>query len=75
MAYPDLWRCKRCGTMPEISMVGKNIVIRCTKCNSEKVDIRGDKIDLVAREWNKRNAPPKPGLLDGIRKLFQKKSE
>jgi hypothetical protein len=73
MAYPHLWHCKRCGSTPEISMVGKNILVRCTTCNSDKIDIRGDKIDVVAREWNKRNDPGKIGLIATIKKLFRKK--
>jgi hypothetical protein len=75
MAYTDLWRCKKCGSMPEIIMRGKNFLIRCNTCNSDKVNVYANNIDQCVREWNKRNDPSKVGLIERIRNLFRKKSE
>ena len=72
MAYTDLWRCKRCGTMPEIVMQGKNFLVRCNQCASEKVNVYANNIDQVVREWNKRNDPNKRGLFALLRKLFRR---
>ena len=73
MSYTDLWHCKRCGTMPEIVMQGKNFLVRCNNCASEKVNVYADNIDQVVREWNKRNDPHKRGLFKWLRGLFRRK--
>ena len=75
MAYTDLWRCKICGTMPEIVMQGKNFLVRCNQCASEKVNVHANNIDQVVREWNKRNDPNNIGLIERIRRLFKKKPD
>jgi uncharacterized protein with PIN domain len=72
MGYTDLWRCKKCGSMPEIIMQGKNFLVRCSQCNDEKVNVYANNIDQVVREWNKRNDPSRIGLWASIRKLFKR---
>ena len=72
MGYTDLWRCKRCGSMPEIIMQGKNFLVRCNTCNDEKINVYANNIDEVVRTWNKRNNPGNIGLWERIRKLFKK---
>ena len=68
MGYTDLWRCKRCGNMPEITMLGKNFYVRCNTCNSEKVNVYANNIDEVVAIWNRANAPRPLGLLGRIRR-------
>jgi hypothetical protein len=75
MGYTDLWKCKVCGTLPEIQMTGKNFVVKCTTCNTEKTTIRGSSLDEVVNLWNKRNKPPAPSLFSKIRGLFKKDEE
>lgn len=75
MAYTDLWRCKKCGSMPEIIMRGKNFLVRCNTCNNEKINVYANNIDEVVRTWNKRNDPSNVGLIERIRGLFKKKEE
>jgi hypothetical protein len=72
MSYTDLWRCKRCGTMPEIVMQGKNFLIRCNTCNSDKVNVYSDKIDEAVRNWNRWNDPNRRGLIERLRGLFRR---
>jgi uncharacterized Zn finger protein len=73
MSYTDLWHCKQCGTMPEIVMQGKNFLVRCNTCDSEKVNVYADNIDQVVREWNQRNDPNKRSLFEWLRGLFRRK--
>jgi rubrerythrin len=70
MGYTDLWRCKRCGTMPEIVMLGKNFLVKCPTCNSEKVNVYADNIDEVVADWNHANNPHRRTLLDRVRHWF-----
>ena len=70
MGYTDLWRCKRCGSMPEIVMLGKNFFVKCNTCNSKKVDVYANNIDEAVSVWNKANKPSSPGLFDRIRSWF-----
>ena len=42
MAYPDLWRSKQCGSMPEIVMMWKSFLIDCQTSNSDKVNVYAD---------------------------------
>ncbi|MEI9896367.1 MAG: hypothetical protein WDN28_21515 [Chthoniobacter sp.] len=70
MGYTDLWRCKICGSMPEIIMQGKNFLVRCNTCHSEKVNVYANNIDQVVREWNRANDPQRIGLWRRLRKLF-----
>ncbi|MEP6669567.1 MAG: hypothetical protein ABJF10_10470 [Chthoniobacter sp.] len=72
MGYTDLWRCKNCGSMPEIIMQGKNFLVRCNTCNSEKVNVYANNIDEVVREWNKANNPNRFALWSSLRKLFRR---
>jgi len=72
MAYTDLWRCKRCGTKAEIVMLGKNFLIRCNTCDSEKVNVYATNIDDAVREWNGRNDPNRRGLFERLRGLFHR---
>ena len=72
MGYTDLWRCKRCGSMPEIVMLGKNFLVRCNTCNSEKVNVYSNMIDDVVATWNKANNPHKRTLGDVIKGLFKR---
>ncbi len=67
MGYTDLWHCKRCGTMPEILMLGKNFIVRCSTCNSEKVNVYADNIDEVVSRWNRANDPRRRSFLERIR--------
>ncbi len=70
MAYTDLWRCKICGSMPEIVMQGKNFLVRCNLCHSDKVNVYANNIDEVVRDWNKRNDPTRCGLVTRLRGWF-----
>lgn len=70
MAYTDLWRCKRCGSMPEIVMMGKNFLVRCQTCNSEKVNVYANNIDEVVTGWNRANDPNRRTLWQRLRGLF-----
>jgi hypothetical protein len=73
MAYTDLWRCKQCGNMPEILMRGKNFIVRCNTCNSDKTNVYANNIDEVVRDWNKRNDPNRRGIFERLRRLFRRK--
>jgi len=72
MAYTDLWHCKQCGSMPEIVMLGKNFLVRCKNCKSEKATVYANNIDEVVKEWNRRNNPAKRGLVARLRSLFRR---
>ena len=72
MAYTDLCHCKRCGSMPEIIMRGKNFLVRCNTCNSDKVNVYANNIDEVVREWNKQNDPTQISWWARLRKLFKR---
>jgi len=72
MSYTDLWRCKRCGTKAEIVMLGKNFLIRCNTCNSDKINVYANNIDSAVREWNCRNDPNRRGLFEWFRWLFRR---
>lgn len=72
MAYTDLWRCKQCGTMPEILMMGKNFLVKCATCDSDKVNVYADNIDEVVSEWNRRNDPGRRGLIERVRGWFRR---
>jgi hypothetical protein len=74
MGYTDLWKCKACGTLPEIEMTGKNFVVKCTVCNTPKTRVEGNGLDVVVTLWNLHN-DPKPGLFARIRSFFKKKEE
>ena len=52
MGYTDLWRCKRCGSMPEIVMLGKNFFVICNTCYSKMVDVYAINIDEAVSVWN-----------------------
>ncbi len=72
MGYTDLWHCKRCGSMPEIIMMGKNFYVRCNTCNSEKVNMYATNVDEVVAMWNQANNPHNRGLLSRIRGWFKR---
>ncbi len=72
MGYTDLWHCKRCGSMPEIIMVGKNFTVRCKTCNSDKVNQYADNIDEVVAKWNRANDPHKRTFAERLRGLFKR---
>jgi len=72
MGYTDLWRCKRCDSMPEIIMQGKNFLVRCNTCNSEKINVYANNIDEVVREWNRANDPRRIGFWRRLRKLLSR---
>jgi len=72
VGYTDLWRCKRCGSMPEIVMMGKNFLVRCQTCHSEKVNVYANNIDEVVAEWNRRNDPTRRSLWQRLRGLFKR---
>ncbi len=72
MGYTDLWRCRRCGTMPEILMLGKNFLIKCATCDSEKVNVYADNIDEAVATWNRRNNPQRHRFLDRLRGWFRR---
>ena len=74
MGYTDLWKCKVCGTLPEIEMTGKNFAVKCTVCNSPKTRFEANGLDQVVKLWNKKN-DPKPSLIAQIKSLFKKKEE
>jgi hypothetical protein len=74
MGYTDLWKCKVCGTHPEIEMTGKNFVVKCTVCNTPKTRVAGNGLDQVVKLWNMQN-DPKPSLFARIKNLFKKKEE
>ena len=57
MAYTDLWRCKRCHTLPDITFLcGKRFLIACKQCGP-KASIEGDSLDEVVKGWNHRHNP------------------
>jgi hypothetical protein len=70
MGYTDLWHCKRCGSMPEINMLGKNFFVRCNTCNSEKLNVHAHHIDAAVAEWNRANDPNRRSLLERLRAWF-----
>ena len=72
MAYTDLWPCKRCGSRPELIMLGKNFFVRCNTCNSEKINVHAHKIDEAVSTWNRANDPNKRTLLERIRGWFRR---
>ena len=72
MAYTDLWHCKQCGTMPEILMRGKNFLIRCNTCNSDKTSFYANNIDEVVRDWNRHNDPHRRSIFERLRGLFRR---
>jgi hypothetical protein len=74
MGYTDLWKCKVCGTLPEIEMTGKNFVVKCSVCNTPKTRVAGNGLDQVVKLWNTHN-DPKLSLIARIRNLFKKKEE
>ena len=65
--------CKRCGSMPEIVMLGKNFLIRCNTCNSEKINVYANNIDEAVRDWNRENDPNRRNLIERLRSLFRRK--
>lgn len=73
MGYTDLWRCKRCGSMPEIVMLGKNFFVKCSTCNSKKVDVYANNIDEVVAIWNRENKPGRRGVFARIRSWFERR--
>jgi len=72
MGYTDLWPCIRCGTRPEIIMLGKNFLVNCKTCDSDKVNIYANNIDEVVTEWNRANDPTKRSLFARIRGWFRR---
>ena len=57
MGYTDLWRCKRCQTLPDITFLsGKRFLIECKVCRG-KASVEAGSIDAVVKLWNKRNDP------------------
>lgn len=70
MAYTDLWRCKRCNSMPEIVMMGKNFLVQCKTCNSDKVNVYADNLDAVVKEWNRLNDPTHRSVWQRLRGLL-----
>jgi hypothetical protein len=72
MGYTDLWHCKRCGSMPEIVMLGKNFLVKCNTCNSEKVNVYANNIDEVVSEWNIANDPHRRSLFEIVRGWFRR---
>jgi hypothetical protein len=60
MSYTDLWRCKHCNTLPDITFLsGKRFLIACKVCNSSSTSIECGSIDEVVRRWNAKNDPRK----------------
>jgi hypothetical protein len=72
VGYTDLWRCRRCGAMPEILMLGKNFFVKCQNCGDEKVNVHADNIDEAVALWNRRNDPNRRGLLGHVRAWFRR---
>jgi len=72
MAYTDLWRCRHCGNMPEIVMLGKNFIVRCNTCASEKTNVYAHHIDEVVTEWNRRNDPSRRTLRERLGGLYRR---
>ncbi|MDQ3623589.1 MAG: hypothetical protein M3463_14040 [Verrucomicrobiota bacterium] len=70
MSYTELWRCKVCQTLPEVKFRGKNFLIQCEVCNSEKTEVFGHSLDEVVTSWNRRNDPSRRGLLDTVKGWF-----
>lgn len=69
MAYTDLWRCKRCHTLPDITFLsGKRFLIECSQCRA-KASIEGDSLDEVVRRWNHRHDPQKFHLGDLLKSI------
>jgi hypothetical protein len=63
MTPTDIWRCKRCNTLPDIKHVaGKFFIIRCEICQCSSTEVHGDTVDRVVALWNRRNTPLKAFL-------------
>ena len=75
MGYTDLWKCRKCGTLPEIEMRGKNFVVKCTVCDTDKTTVSGGGLDEVVKLWNRQNEPPKPSIFARIKALFKREEE
>jgi hypothetical protein len=73
VGYTDLWRCKHCGSMPEIVMLGNNFIIRCNTCNSEKVNVYAHHIDEAVATWNRTNDPARQGWFSRLRDWFRRR--
>ena len=73
MGYTDLWHCKRCGSMPEILMMGKNFLIRCPTCNAEKFNVYANNVDEVVVVWNRANDPHRRTLFERVRAWFRRR--
>ena len=57
MSFTDLWRCRRCDTLPEVEFRGKNFLIRCKVCNSSKAESFAHSLGEVVKQWNELNDP------------------
>jgi len=70
MAYTDLWRYMQCGSMPEIVTMGKNFLVGCMTCKSDKVSVYADNLGEVVREWNRPDDPTCRSLWQRMCGLF-----
>ncbi len=82
MSFTEIWRCKRCNSLPPILRKGKQFYIQCPDCG-RKTGVYAVSLDAVVQGWNRRNDPTKrPGLiaswifnvttiLEGIRSMVE----
>jgi hypothetical protein len=62
MPYTDIWRCKRCNTLPDIVMMGKNYLIECKVCKEAAPVVYAKTLQGVVSRWNRLNNPVKRGI-------------
>ena len=72
MAYTDIWKCRKCDTLPEIVMLGKNFLIECKVCTHSPPSVYGTTLQEVVDEWNRLNKPPRPGISSRIIEEFRR---
>lgn len=70
MGYTDLWRCRRCETLPDITFLsGKRFLIECKVCKSKATSIECGSLDEVVLRWNQQNDPNRTRLKDAFRSV------
>ena len=73
MAYTDLWRCKQCNTLPDVTFLsGKRFLIECKVCKSKATSIECGSLDEVVRRWNEKNDPNRFRLSSFVSRLFKR---
>lgn len=72
MAYTDLWRCKRCQTLPDITFLsGKRFLIECKVCRTKSTSVECSSLDEVVRRWNEKNDPKRFRIGEKVKEFFE----